>query len=173
MHGVLAGAPGPQTSPATAIAVAAGLLLASVAAVTVRVLVSSGRLRRQATARAAARTADATATWPVRLRTQDFFAMHGPGLDMGRVSLRGEFIEVTQGPVARKVNGREYYFPVREAWLGIEPGAFRGQWLVITGTSGGEPALVAVSPAGGRPAVEQMWHTLVAAGARQERAGGE
>jgi hypothetical protein len=68
------------------------------------------------------------------------------------------------------LNGQEFYFPVRQAWLRVEPGVLRRQWIVITGLSSGQPAFVSVSPAtGGRAALETMWHVLVAAGARPER----
>jgi hypothetical protein len=126
--------------------------------------------RRRAAGRAAAQLADVTARWPVRIRTDDLFTFHGPGMDSGWLCLRGDFIEVTQGPVARRLNGLEFSFPAREAWLRVEPGdySFGRQWLGITGTSSGRPAYVSVSP-GRRGAVEELWHALIAAGARRER----
>ena len=126
--------------------------------------------RRAARRRAADRLTDVTARWPVRIRTDDLFKFHGPGLDSGWLCLRGDFIEVTQGPVARRLNGLEFSFPAREAWLRVEPGdfSFGRQWLTITGTSRGRPAFVSVS-AGGRGALEELWHALIAAGARRER----
>jgi len=125
--------------------------------------------RRQAAGRAAARLADVTARWPVRIRTENPFKFHGPGLDSGWLSLRGDFIVITQGPVARRLNGLAFNFPLREAWVRVEPGdfSFGRQWLTITGTCGGRPAFVSVS-AGGRGALEELWHALVAAGARRE-----
>lgn len=68
MHNLRAGNPVPQTSPATAIAVVVGVLFASGRAFTVRVLVSSGGLRRSAAVRAVALTAEIAATWPVQFR---------------------------------------------------------------------------------------------------------
>ena len=92
--------------------------------------------------------------------------VHGPGMNSGTVGLRGEFIEVRYSfALGRALNGSEFYFPVREARLSIDPGAFGREWLVITGTSSGRPASVAVS-LGNRAAVEQLWHVLTAAGAR-------
>jgi hypothetical protein len=126
--------------------------------------------RRQAGRRAAPPVADVTARWPVRIRTEDPFRFHGPGLDSGWLSLRGDFIEITQRPVARRLNRVEFSFLAREAWLRVEPGdfSFGRQWLTVTGTSGGRPAFVSVS-AGGRGALEELWHALIAAGARRER----
>jgi hypothetical protein len=126
--------------------------------------------RRRAAGRAAARLAGVTACWPVRIRTEDVLKFHGPGLDSGWLSLRGDFIEVTQGPVARRLNRLEFSFLAREAWLRVEPGDFNfgRQWLTITGTCGGRPAFVSVS-AGGRGALEELWHALIAAGARREQ----
>ena len=126
--------------------------------------------RRRAAGRAAARLAGVTARWPVRIRTEDLFRFHGPGLDSGWLSLRGDFIEITQGPVARRLNQLEFSFLAREAWLRVEPGdfGFGRQWLTVTGTSGGGPAFVSVS-AGGRAALEELWHALIAAGARREQ----
>ncbi len=92
--------------------------------------------------------------------------VHGPGMKSGTVSLRGEFIEVTHSfPLGRALNDSEFYFPVREARLSIDPGALGLEWLVITGTSSGRPASVAVSLAN-RAALEQLLHVLTAAGAR-------
>lgn len=126
--------------------------------------------RRRAADRAAARLADVTARWPVRIRTDDLVRFHGPSLDSGWLILHGEFIEVTQGPVARRLNGCDFSFPAREAWLRVEPAdfSFGRQWLTITGTSRGRPAFVSVS-AGGRGALEELWHALIAAGAQRER----
>ena len=125
--------------------------------------------RRRAAGRAA-QLADVNARWPVRIRTENPFKFHGPGLDFGWLSLRGDFIEITQGPVARRLNRIEFSFLAREAWLRVEPGdfSFGRQWLTVTGTSGGQPAFVSVS-AGGRGALEELWHALIAAGARRER----
>jgi hypothetical protein len=121
--------------------------------------------RRQA----AARLAGITARWPVRIRTESPVKFHGPGLDSGWLCLCGDFIQITQGSVARRVNGLEFSFLVQEAWLRVEPGDFNfgRQWLTITGTSGGRPAFVSVS-AGGRGALEELWHALMAAGAQRE-----
>jgi hypothetical protein len=126
--------------------------------------------RRRAAGRAAARLADVTARWPVRIRTEDLFKFHGPGMDSGWLSLRGDFIEITQAPAARRLNRLEFCFLAREAWLRVEPGdfSFGRQWLTITGTCGGRPAFVSVS-AGGRGALEELWHALIAAGARREQ----
>lgn len=126
--------------------------------------------RRRAAGRAAARLANVTARWPVRIRSDALFEFHGPGLDSGWLSLRGDFIEITQGPVARRLNRLEFSFLARETWLRVEPGdfSFGRQWLTITGTTGGRPAFVSVS-AGGRGALEELWHALMAAGARRER----
>jgi hypothetical protein len=125
--------------------------------------------RRQVSGRAAQR-ADVSARWPVRIRTESPFKFHGPGLDRGWLSLRGDFVEITQGPVARRLNRIEFSFLAREAWLRVEPGdfSFGRQWLTITGTSRGRPAFVSVS-AGGRGALEELWHALIAAGARREQ----
>jgi len=108
--------------------------------------------------------------WAVRIKKDGpaLLALHGPGLESGWVAIRGDFIEVQQGPVARRLTGTDYRFCAREAWLSVAPAAFGREWLVITGTSDGQPAFVSVSP-GSRVRLEQMWHALVAAGARPER----
>jgi hypothetical protein len=77
--------------------------------------------RRRAAGRAAAWLAGVTARWPVRIRTDDLFKFHGPGLDSGWLRLRGDFIEVTQGPVAHRLNRLEFSFLARESWLRVEP----------------------------------------------------
>ena len=126
--------------------------------------------RRRPADPAAAPLADVSARWPVRIRTEDLFKFHGPGLDSGWLCLQGGYIEIIPGPVARRLNGFEFRFPAREAWLRVEPGDFRfgRQWLTITGTARGRPAFVSVS-AGGRGALEELWHALIAAGASRER----
>jgi hypothetical protein len=168
---LLAGNPGPPPEPTAAIGtltfivVVVGLYLA---------LAAMGAARRrhaQAAGREAVAGREVTASWPVRLRAEELIFLRGPGMDSGRVSLRGEFIEVTHAfAPGRVLNGHEFYFPVRGAWLRVEAGILRRQWIVITGTSSGQPAFVSVSPVtGGRAALETMWHVLVAAGARPER----
>jgi hypothetical protein len=68
-------------------------------------------------------------------------------------------------PAARLLNQGEFCFAAREARLWVE-GAIVGrrEWLVISGPSGGQHALVAVSP-GSHAVLGQMWHALLAAGA--------
>jgi len=152
------------------IAVAAVLIALVGGAFALQLLVASRRRQREAPGRTAAAAAPVTADWPVQIRREGPMTVRGPGLDAGRVALRGEFIEVAHTATLRRaLHGREYYFPARQAWLLIEPGALGRQWLVITGTSSGEPATVALSPAGGRTGLEQLWNALVAAGARPEQ----
>jgi len=155
-------------SPATA----AGWMIALVVLVAgcflVAAVASSRRRAAQSAGRAAALARDVTASWPVRIKSAGFFTVHGPGLDSGWVSVRGEFIAVTAAPVARVLGGRECYFPAREAFVLHQPGYFGRDWLVITGTSSGKPAFVSVS-AGNRAATENRWRALTAAGARPER----
>ena len=101
------------------------------------------------------------------MRREGSVVFHGAGLEEGRVSLRGGFIEVVHTwSVGRALNRGEFYFPARETQLWVESGAFGGERLVISGFSGGQPAVVWVTP-GSRAALEQMWHALIAAGARR------
>jgi hypothetical protein len=155
--------------PVTAIFWAGGLVLLSVVFWTGAAVASSRRRGAQAAGREAALAWEAAASWPVRIKPDSPLRIHGPGMDAGRVTLRGDFIEVT--PAARMFNGREYYFPAREAWLHIEDGSFGREWVVITGISSGKPAFVSVC-AGNRGATEGLWRALTAAGARAERPAG-
>jgi hypothetical protein len=168
---LLAGNPGPPPSLTTMIGTLTFLVAAVGGFVAVAALGAARRREAQAVGREAAAALPVAASWPVRLRTEGPLFVRGPGMDAGQVSLRGEFIEVTHTFAAGRVlNGQEFYFPVRQAWLRVEPGVLRRQWIVITGLSSGQPAFVSVSPAtGGRAALETMWHVLVAAGARPER----
>jgi hypothetical protein len=120
----------------------------------------------QAGARQEALAGDVTASWPVQIRTEGLFAFRGPGMRGGLVSLRGGFIVVVHAaPAARLLNQGEFYFAAREARLWVESGAFgRREWLVISGPSSGQCALVSVSP-GSHAVLGQMWHALLAAGA--------
>jgi hypothetical protein len=167
---LLAGNPGPPP-PTTVIGTLTFLVVAAGGFLAVAAMGAARRRQAQAAGREAAAAGEVTASWPVRLRTEELLFLRGPGIDSGRVSLRGEFIEVIHAfAPGRALNGQEFYFPVRGAWLRVEAGALRRQWIVITGTSSGQPAFVSVSPAtGGRAALETMWHVLVAAGARPER----
>ena len=159
-----------QTSPEAVITVAVVLLALVGGTFVLQLLVASRRRQREAPGRAAAAAAPVTASWPVQIRREGRMTVHGPGLDAGRVGVRGEFIEVTHSTaLGRALHGREYYFPARQAWLLVEPGVFGREWLIITGTSSGEPATVALSPTGGRSALEGLWHALIAAGARPEQ----
>ena len=171
---LLAGSPGPPASPTAVIGTLTCLVVVVGGFLAVAALGASRRREAQAAGREAAAAREVTASWPVRLRPEEPLLVRGPGMGYGRVSLRGEFIEVTHTFAAGRVlNGHEFYFPVRQAWLRVEPGILRRQWIVITGISSGQPAFVSVSPAtGGRPALETMWHVLVAAGARPERREG-
>jgi hypothetical protein len=166
---LLAGGPAARPAPVAPIAWTVVLFLVVGGFFTVAAVRASGRRRDQTAGRDAASAQDVTGCWAVRMRTEDLMAVHGPGMNSGTVNLRGEFIEVTHSfSLGRALNGWEFHFPVREARLSIDPGAFGRQWLVITGTSSGRPASVAVS-LGNRAALEQMWHVLTAAGARPER----
>jgi hypothetical protein len=168
---LLAGNPGLPPTPMAIIGTLAFLVLAAGGFLAMAAMAASRRHQAQAAGREAAGAREVSASWPVRLRAEEPMFVRGPGMNSGRVSLRGEFIEVTHAFAAGRVlNGQEFYFPVRQAWLRVEPGVLRRQWIVITGTSSGQPAFVSVSPAtGGRAALETMWHVLVAAGARPER----
>lgn len=168
---LLAGNPGPPATPTTVIGALTFLVVVAGGFLAAAAIGAARRREAQAAGREAAAAREVTASWPVRLRSEEPMYLRGPGLVSGRVSLRGEFIEVTHAFAAgRALNGHEFYFPVRGAWLRVEAGALRRQWIVITGTSSGHPAFVSVSPAtGGRAALETMWHVLVAAGARPER----
>jgi hypothetical protein len=168
---LLAGNPGPPPAPAAAIGTLTFLVVVVGLYFAVAAMGAARRRQAQAAGREAVAGREVTASWPVRLRAEEFMFVRGPGMDSGRVSLRGEFIEVTHAfAPGRALNGQEFYFPVRGAWLRVEAGILRRQWIVITGTSSGQPAYVSVSPAtGGRAALETMWHVLVAAGARPER----
>jgi hypothetical protein len=165
MRSVLAGNPGPATSPGTVIFFMVVLLVAVVGAFVVATLAGSSWRRSQAGARTEAYAQHIRATWPVVMRTKGYFVFHGPGTKAGRVSLRGGFIEVTHTwSVSRTLNRGEFYFPARETRLWVEAGAFGRDRLVISGPSGGQAALVSVSP-GSRDALVQMWKALVEAGA--------
>jgi hypothetical protein len=168
---LLAGNHGPSPSLTAVIGTLTFLVVVVGGFLAVAALGASRRREAQAPGREAAAAREVTASWPVRLRAEEPMAIRGPGMSAGRVSLRGEFIEVTHAFAAgRALNGQEFYFSVRQAWLRVEPGLLRRQWIVITGISSGQPAFVSVSPAaGGRAALETMWHVLVAAGARPER----
>ena len=125
----------------------------------------SGWHRSQADARREVLAADVTASWPVQMRREGYFAFHGPGMAEGSVTLRGGFIEVAHSwSVARALNAGEFYFPAQETQLWVESDFFGRERLVISGPSGGQPALVFVTP-GSRAVLEQMWHALTAAGA--------
>jgi hypothetical protein len=165
MHSILAGNPGPQTSPVTAIVVVGVLVLVVGGAFGLAALAGSSWHKSQADARQEAHAGDVTASWPVEMRREGFFVFHGAGLQGGRVSLRGGFIEVAHTwPVARALNRGEFYFPARETRLWVESGVFGRERLVISGSSGGQPARVSVSP-GSRAVLEQMWNALAEAGA--------
>jgi hypothetical protein len=168
---LLAGNPGPPPTPTAAIGTLTFLVLVVGLFFAVAAMGAARRRQAQAAGREAVAGREVTASWPVRLRAEELMFVRGPGMDSGRVSLRGEFIEVKHSfAPGRALNGQEFYFPVRQAWLRVEAGVLRRQWIVITGTSSGQPAFVSVSPAtGGRAALETMWHVLVAAGARPER----
>ena len=162
---VLAGSQGPQTSPATVIVVAAVLVLIVGGGFGVAALAGSSWHKGQASARQEAESEPVTASWPVRMRRETPVFFHGVGLEDGRVSLRGAFIEVTHTwSLGRALNRGEFYFTARETRLAVESGAFGGERLVISGFSAGQPAVVWVNP-GSRAALEDMWHALIAAGA--------
>jgi hypothetical protein len=162
---LLAGNPEPQTSPVTAIVVAAVLVLLVGGAFGLAVLAGSGWHKGQVGARQETRAEPVAVSWPVRMRREGGVVFHGVGLQDGRVSLRGGFIEVVNTwSVGRALNRGEFYFLARETHLAVESGVFDGERLVISGFSGGQPAVVWVTP-GGRVALEQMWHALIAAGA--------
>lgn len=170
MQHLLAGNSGSPPSPEGVIMLVLVLIAAAGGTFALYLSAASRRRQREAPARAAAQAAPVAVSWPVRIQRNSPMDFHGAGMDAGRVALRGEFIEVTHATaLGRAFDGREFYFPARQAWLLVQPGVFGRQWLVITGTSSGEPATVAVSPAGGRPALEQLWHSLIAAGARPEQ----
>jgi hypothetical protein len=165
MHSILAGNPGPQTSPVTAIAVVGVLVLVMGGAVGLAALAGTSWHKSQADARQEAHAGDVTAIWSVGMRREGFFVFHGAGMRAGLVSLRGGFIEVAHVlAVARTLNRGEFYFPARETRLWVESGAFGRERLVISGPSGGQPAQVSVSP-GNRAALVQMWNALIEAGA--------
>jgi hypothetical protein len=165
MRSVLAGNPGPATSPGTVILLLVVLLLAVVGVFGVAALAGFSWRRSQADARTEAYAQHITASWPVGMRTEGYFVFHGPGTKAGRVSLRGGFIEVAHTwSVSRTLNKGEFYFPARETQLWVEAGAFGRERLVISGPSGGQAALVSVSP-GSRAALVQMWKALAEAGA--------
>jgi hypothetical protein len=165
MHNVLAGNPGPATSPVTAVVVVMILVLAAGGAFGVAALRGPGWRRRQAGVRREALSGDVTATWPVEVQGEGYFTFHGPGMRGGRVSLRGGFIEVAHAsPVARTLNGAELCFPARETRLSVESSLFGRERLVISGPSGGRAAVARVAP-GSRVVLEQIWKALIAAGA--------
>ena len=148
------------------IVVAVVLVLIAAGALAVAAHRGSRWRQDQADARQEALAGDVAAGWPVQIRPESPFALHGPGMRAGLVTLRGGFIVVVYAaPAARLPNQGEFYFAAREARLWVE-GAIVGrrEWLVISGTSGGQRALVAVSP-GSHAALGQMWHALLAAGA--------
>jgi hypothetical protein len=166
---ILAGNQGPQTSPVTVIVVAAVLVLLVGGAFGLAALSGAAWHKGQAGARREAEAEPAIVSWPVKMRREGALLFHGVGLEEGRVSLRGEFIEVAHTwPVGRALNRGEFYFPARETQLWVESGVSGGERLVISGFSGGQPAVVYVTPSN-RAALEQMWHALIAAGASRAR----
>jgi len=166
---VLAGNPGPQTSPVTVIVVVTVLVLIVGGAFGLAALAGSSWHKSQAGARQEALAEPITISWPVKMRREGSVVFHGAGLEEGRVSLRGGFIEVAHTwAVGRALNRGEFYFPARETQLWVESSAFGGERLVISGFSGGQPAVVWVTPAS-RAALEKMWHALIAAGASRLR----
>jgi hypothetical protein len=94
--------------------------------------------------------------------------MRGAGMESWRLSIRGDLIELKHAnALGRALDGVEYYFPAREASIRVEPGLLGRRWLVITGTSSGQPARISVSPAPDfRSTFEEMRQALVTAGAQ-------
>ena len=161
----LAGNPGPQTSPVTVIVVAAALVLIVGGGFGLAALAGSAWRKGQEGARQATDAEPVTASWPVKMRREGAVVFHGAGLQEGRVSLRGGFIEVAHTwSIGRALNRGEFYLPARETQLSVESGSFGRDLLVISGFSGGQPAVVSVVP-GNRATLDQMWHALIAAGA--------
>jgi hypothetical protein len=152
-------------SGAMLLILAAVLVLLVGGAFGVAALAGSAWHKGQAGARHEAGAEPVTVSWPVRMRREGTVRFHGAGLEEGRVSLRGRFIEVAHTwSAGRALNRGEFYFPATETQLTVESGAFGREWLVISGLSAGQPAAVWVTP-GSRAALEQMWHALIAAGA--------
>jgi hypothetical protein len=165
MFHILAGSQGPQTSPMTAIVIATVLVLLVGGAFGLAALAGSAWHKGQAGARLEAEAEPVTVSWPVKMRREGAVVFHGVGLEEGRVSLRGGFIVVAhEWSVGRALNRGDFYFPAATTQLEVESGAFGRERLVIGGFSGGQPAVVHVTP-GSRAALEQMWHALIAAGA--------
>ena len=149
---MLAGNPGPTTSPVTAVVVVVILVLAVGGAFGVAALRGSSWRRSQAGARQEALSGDVTATWPAEVQGEGYFAFHGPGMSGGRVSLRGGFIEVAHAsPVARALNRGEFYFPARETRLSVDSSLFGRDRLVISGPSGGQAAAALLPPSADPP----------------------
>ena len=124
---ILAGNQGPQTSPVTAIVVAAVLVLLVGGAFGLAALAGSAWRKGQAGARREAEAEPVIVSWPVKMRREGAVLFHGAGLEEGRVSLRGQFIEVAHTwSVGRALNRSEFHFPARETQLEAESGVFGG-----------------------------------------------
>ena len=172
MHNLLAASQGPAPPPPTVvIAIVTLVILGFGGSIYAAAAGASRRRRAQAPGRAAVAAREVTASWRVKIQTAERMSVTGAGTDTWRLNVRGEFVEVMQATrLGRALNGREYYIPAREASIRVEPGFLGRQWLVITGTSSGQPACVWVSPTVvSRVTFEEMRLALTAAGARPER----